>query len=315
MAADEGSFAVIRFVMALLPFVDQTPRAYRLKGGNAYLTFSTAAGTSPESASKVNALGIESVIGTYDDTALLAAQTAKADIVINAANIDHRPSADAILAAVRGTSKLFIQAGGSAIVADCAGGEATEAVYEDDTPVHPLPLRVVRTQLRDAVLAAAREGVRSVVIAPPMIYGRGLGLNPNSIQIPRMIAVARKHGIAKYVGNGANKWSTCHIEDLADLYLLAIERALGGAYYYAENGEYSMLEICQSISRMLGYNGKTASMTLEEAVVEYGEVPANYSFGSNSRVRAVRARAELGWSPSRPSLLDELERGCYAQKP
>jgi hypothetical protein len=34
--------------------------------------------------------------------------------------------------------------------------------------------------------------------------------------------------------------------------------------------------------------------------------------GSNSRVRGLRARKELGWTPQAPSLLDEIERGCYA---
>jgi hypothetical protein len=34
--------------------------------------------------------------------------------------------------------------------------------------------------------------------------------------------------------------------------------------------------------------------------------------GSNSRVRAKRARAELGWKPSARPLIEEIERGCYA---
>lgn len=263
-------------------------------------------------AGRLEARGITPVLGNLDDTDLLTSEVRKADVAINIANIDHRPSADAFLEGVRGTGKMFIQAGGSAIVADCAGGEATDAVYEDDTPVHPLPLRVVRNELRKHVLAAAKDGAHTVMIAPPMIYGAGLGLNPDSIQIPRMIAVARKHGIAKYVGKSANRWSNVHVEDLADLYLTAMERAPAGAYYYAENGENSMLEICQAISRMLGYGGKTASMSLEEAAAEYGDVPANYSFGSNSRVRAIRARKELGWTPSRRALLDEIEQGSYA---
>jgi hypothetical protein len=51
---------VIDFFMALLPFEDSTPRAYRLKGSNAYLTFSTSIGTSPAKASKPAA---RSVVG------------------------------------------------------------------------------------------------------------------------------------------------------------------------------------------------------------------------------------------------------------
>ena len=46
--------------------------------------------------------------------------------------------------------------------------------------------------------------------------------------------------------------------------------------------------------------------------LSWGEGPARNSMGSNSRVRAVRAREELGWSPSRQSLIEEIETGCYA---
>lgn len=148
-----------------------------------------------------------------------------------------------------------------------------------------------------------------------MIYGRGIGVNPNSIQIPKMITVAKKLGVAKYVGRGASIWSNVHVEDLADLYLLVLDRAPAGAFYYAENGENSMREISASISRMLGYGGRTGSMSIAEAVAEYGEPMTLYSFGSNSRVRAMRARRELGWSPRRPALLDDIERGSYVEKP
>ncbi len=54
-------------------------------------------------------------------------------------------------------------------------------------------------------------------------------------------------------------------------------------------------------------------MTVEEAAAEWGEGPANDTMGSNSRVRAKRARAELGWRPREKSLIEEIERGCYAR--
>jgi len=38
---------VVDFSMALLSFADSAPRAYWLKAGNPYLTFSTSTGTSP----------------------------------------------------------------------------------------------------------------------------------------------------------------------------------------------------------------------------------------------------------------------------
>ncbi|MER1966326.1 NAD-dependent epimerase/dehydratase family protein [Castellaniella sp. GW247-6E4] len=267
---------------------------------------------SQERAQRVRAHGIQAVLGTLDHAELLAELADSADAVINAADADHRGAVEAMLPVLRG--KAFIQTSGSGIVADCAGGELSDKIYEDDTPVQPLAARVARVALNTLVLDSASNGVRASVIAPPMIYGRGTGLNPDSIQIPRMIAVARKHGVARYVGRGANTWSNVHVEDLADLYVKALTDAPAGAFYYAENGEASMADICRSISRMLGFGEKTASMTQEEAIAEYGEGPTLYSFGSNSRVRALRARAELGWSPRRASLFDEIEQGSYSSQ-
>lgn len=89
---------------------------------------------------------------------------------------------------------------------------------------------------------------------------------------------------------------------------------LAGAFYFAENGENSMREACEAISRMLGFGGRTQSMTVEESAAEWGEGPANDTMGSNSRVRAKRARAELGWAPQERSLIEEIENGCYARE-
>ena len=103
-----------------------------------------------------------------------------------------------------------------------------------------------------------------------------------------------------------------HIDDLVQFYLLALTGAPAGAFYFAENGENSMREVCRTISRRLGFGGRTAYMALDEAVSEWGEAAALDKMGSNSRVRAVRARKELGWTPAGRSLLEEIEDGCYS---
>jgi nucleoside-diphosphate-sugar epimerase len=103
-----------------------------------------------------------------------------------------------------------------------------------------------------------------------------------------------------------------HIDDLVELYILALASAPAGAFYFAENGENSMRQVCEAINRRLGVKVGTVAMSLDEASREWGEGTAQNTMGSNSRVRAVRARAELGWRPNRPSLIDEIESGCYA---
>ncbi len=256
--------------------------------------------------------GIEPLTGSLDDAEVLAGAARAADAVINAANADHRGAVEAMLPALAGSGKPFIQTSGSSIVGTRAGGEATDDVFDEATPFTPSPGRAARVAINETVLAGAKDGVRASIVCPSLIYGLGHGANPNSIQVPWLIELARKHGVAKHIGSGGNIWSNVHIDDTVELYLLALAKAPEGAFYYAESGENSMREVCRAISHMLGTGGRTESMTVEEAAAEWGEGPANDTMGSNSRVRAVRARKELGWAPKAPSLLEEIEHGCYA---
>lgn len=261
---------------------------------------------SPAKAEQVRALGIEPVLGTLDDGKLLADTTREADAVIHAADADHRAAVESMLAALAGSGKAFVHTSGSSIVGDQAWGEPSEKLYDDETPFTPGPGRAARVAVNTRVLGAAREGVRAAVVSPSLIYGSGRGAHRDSIQVPRLIALARKSGAARHVGRGENRWSNVHIDDLAELYLRVLAHAPAGASYYAENGECSMRRLCEAISRALGWDGRTQAMTKDEAIAELGEGPAAYSYGSNSRVRATRARRELGWSPRRDALLESI---------
>jgi len=269
---------------------------------------------SNEAAEALAKLGIEPVRGALDDAEVLAKAAYDADVTVNAANAGHRGAVEAMLKALASTGKTFLHTDGSSIVGTRSRGELVEKVFDEDTPFTPTPQRAPRVEIDRMVRSAANDGVRSVVIAPSLIYGLGHGLNPRSIQVPWLIKLAKKFGLAKHIGPGENRWANVHIDDVMALYLLAIEKAPAGAFYYAENGENSMREVCEAISRMLGQGGRTQSMSVEEAAVEWGEGPANDTMGSNSRVRAKRARAELEWRPKARSLIEEIEGGCYAQE-
>jgi nucleoside-diphosphate-sugar epimerase len=228
--------------------------------------------------------GITPVIGTLDDADVLAKAARAADVTINAANAGHRAAAEAMVNALAGTAKAFIHTSGSSIVGTRARGEFVADIFDEDTPFTPTPQRAARVAIDQMVRAA--PGVRAVVIAPSLIYGRGTGANPHSIQVPWLIALAKKAGVAKHIGSGENRWANVHIDDLVTLYLAAAEKAPGGSFYFAENGENSMREVCEAVSRMLGQGGRTQSMTVDKAAAEWGEGPANDRMGSNSRVRA-----------------------------
>ena len=264
-------------------------------------------------AETMNQFGIEPVLGTLDDAAILAKAAGRSDVVVNAASADHEPAVHALLKALEGSGKTFIHTSGSSIVGTQAAGEAVEDIYDEGTPFTPSPGRAARVALNALIVAHQGKGLRPVIICPSLIYGPGRGPKMDSIQVPWLITSAKKHGGAKHYGPGDNIWSNVHIDDLTDLYLLTLDSAPAGGFYFAENGENAMKEVCEAINRMLGFEKATEAMSLEEASREWGENAARNTMGSNSRVRAVRARSDLGWRPHRPSLIDEIERGCYAR--
>ncbi len=254
--------------------------------------------------------GIEPYAGGLNDHGRLRSVAGTVDAVVNAASSDNAFVVRSILPALAGTGKVFIQTSGSSVVSTYDEGEARDAVFHEDTPFPPMPEKATRVAIDNAVLASALDGVRSIVLRPSLIYGRGRGANPSSVQIPRLIEQAKRAGVGRHVGRGLNIWSNLHIDDVVELYVLLLEKAPAGSLFYAENGEASMRSAAEAISRMLGFGGRTEDWPIDEAVETLGP-GAHLTWGSNSRVRAEKARRMLGWAPKGPSLLDEIERGTY----
>jgi len=268
---------------------------------------------SPEKAEAVRAVGIEPVMGTLDDSEILAQAAWAADLVVNAASADHKGAVVALLDAVSESGKAFIHTSGSSIVGKRSRGERSDEIFDEDTPVTPSPARAARVALNEFILSHRDKDCRPVIICPSLIYGIGHGAGRDSVQVPLLIKLAKKRGNAAHAGPGENIWSNVHIDDLVTLYALAIEKAPAGSFYYAENGENSMREACEAINRMLGFVARPTPMSMQAGAAEWGEGTAEDTMASNSRVRAKRAREELGWRPQARGLIDEIEHGCYRE--
>ncbi len=251
--------------------------------------------------------GIEPVVGTLDDPEILMNAADAADAVIHAASADHPGSVVTLVSALERSGKALIYTTGSGIVADSAEGEYAGSVfYTEDTYFEPVPFRRPRVAMNRFVREAAIDkGIRSVVICPSMIYGRGRGLQPDSDQLPKIIALSKQLGAGVYFGKGLNRYSNVHIDDLAELYLLVLEKAPGGSFFFAESGHASFKEIAEMVSRSLGLGGKTISLNVADLVRQHGDA-GRYGITSNSLVSAVNAR-RLGWSPKGPSLVEYFE--------
>ena len=253
--------------------------------------------------------GIEPVLGTLDDPEILTHAADAADAVIHAASADHPGSVVTLVSALERSGKALIYTTGSDIVADSASGEHGEAsVITDDSYFEPVPFRRPRVAMNRFVRQAAIDkGIRSIVICPSMIYGVGRGLQPDSDQLPKLMALSKQLGAGVYFGKGLNRYSNVHIDDLVDLYVLALDKAPGGSFFFAENGDASFKEIAGMISRSLGLDGKTMRLSVEDVIRQHGDA-GRYGVTSNSLVSAVNAR-RLGWSPKAPSLAEYFASG------
>lgn len=267
----------------------------------------TALARSDASAAKLESAGIQPVRGDFSNPKSVGQAAREADGVISLAttydpSIDG-PAIDAILEALAGSNKPFIYTSGIWSHGDTGG-----KVVDETAPANPAELVRWRQNVEQRVLDGATRGIRSVVIRPAIVYGRGGGIPAGFVDS------ARKEGAARYVGTGKNRWPLVHVDDLADLYLLAVEKAPPGTLLLGVSGtSRPVSEIAAAASRGAGAGGRTVATPLEEARKKMGAYADALVLDQQASGR--RAQDLLGWKPRRPDILEELERGSYTAKP
>lgn len=184
-------------------------------------------------------------------------------------------------------------------------GSTGDAPAGEDAPHFPATLVARRPELERIVLASAHEGVLATVVRPGIVYGRNGG-------IPEMfVTSARERGAATIVGDGTNHWPAIHVDDLGELFALALERApIASIYNAADDSAFTVREIAEAASRGAGKNGATTLLPLEQARLVMGDFAE--ALALDQRISSAHARAELGWKPNAPSIVEDLERGSYA---
>ena len=256
---------------------------------------------SEASAAKLARQEFTVVRGDIADPASLTDAAHSVDAVVHAASPNDANTAAydeaatrAIIDALRGTGKRFIYTSGCLLYGWTGDTPATE-----DTPLHPIDLVRFRQALEAEALAAATEGLHPVVIRPAWVYGNGGGT------AMMMVGSAKEHGAARYVGDGRNRWTTVHADDLADLYLLALERAPAASIFNGAHGApVPLVEIARAASESAGAAGRVEFWPLDEA----RQVLWGFADGiaCDQVISGERAKRDLGWRPARHSILDEL---------
>jgi nucleoside-diphosphate-sugar epimerase len=277
--------------------------------GSGVLTALLAAGhrvsalaRSDASAVALEAAGAAVVRGDVADLDVLAAAARAAEGVVHTASTAAADSGvlDAVLPALAGTGKPYVHTSGVWTYGSGA--------LDEDIPVDPGCLPAWRLPLNDRVRAAADGGVRSVVVAPGIVYGRGTGMPAVIRSGPRAA-----DGALILPGSGGQRWTTVHAHDLGRLYALALTRATAGSYYLAVSGANpTVREIGAAADRGAGGTGRVVGSSAEDTATRLG--PLAGPFLLDQHATGAQARAELGWTPVEPPLLCDLEFGSYATR-
>lgn len=256
----------------------------------------------------LEAAGVEVHRGTLEDLASLRAGAAQADAVIHTA-FDHdfsnfvancekdRHAIAALGEALAGSARPLLITSGVGIGDPGQGEPAREDVFNDR---HPNP----RTASEGVAQALVAQGLDVRVIRLPQVHDtvkQGL--------ITPYVALARAQGSVAYVGEGANRWSAAHVDDVARLYRLALERGAAGARYHAVAEEgVTAREIADVVAKGLGL--PSVSITPEQAPAHFGWF-AMFA-GMDLPASSAWTRAELEWTPTGPGLIEDLREMDYA---
>lgn len=253
---------------------------------------------SEEAARKLDEAGIDPVRGSLTDAAVISEAARAAGAVIHTAttNAADAPEADglaldAILAGLSGTNKPFLYTSGIWVIGDTHG-----AIADETTPLDPTPLVAWRPAHERRVLTESGHGI---VIRPGIVYGQGGGI------IAGMVKQAQEAGAVRVVGTGQQHWTLIHVEDLADLYVLALETAPAGSMFLAANNEtHTLAEIAQAVGEAAGVPGQCQPWPLEDARQALG--PFADALAMDQKVTSRKARQTLGWEPKAATLFADL---------
>jgi len=243
------------------------------------------------------------VIDLYDRPAVVKAFS-DADGAVHTASPGDATSADldsavadAAIEAFDGTGEPYLHISGGWIY-------GSNSAITEDSPLDAPALVSWREPIERRVLDTS--GMRSAVITSGVAYGDGGG------GIPGLLLGSPRDddGNLIMLVTGRQHWPTVHVADLADLFRRALEDDSARGYYVVGDGlKPTVAELTEAAAVAAGAPGAVPGSD-DEARARLGDYFAEVLL-LDQGTDAPRARAELGWAPTHPGLVDEFRQGSY----
>lgn len=165
-----------------------------------------------------------------------------------------------------------------------------------------------RSATAEITPSLASRGVRSSVLRlPPTCHGDG-----DHGFLATLVGIARDKGVSGYIGDGSNRWPAVHRLDAAQLFRLALEKAPAGSTLHGVADEgVPIRDIAEVIGRHL--NLPVVSISTEDAAEHFAWLAG--ILAHDSPASSALTRQLLGWQPTHPGLIDDLDKGHYFHNP
>lgn len=181
-------------------------------------------------------------------------------------------------------------------------GSTENSVVTEESPLSPLPAFAWMVPHLQRVLGS--EEIDGIVIHPAMVYGGDGGV------FRRFEQDARERRPIRIVGGEAVRWPLVHCDDLADLYILALERAAPRSSYLGVATEGAAVgDIARAVAQRAGIATPALEVMSEDAAAqEFGEWARGYA--CDQRLSGAKARRDLGWTPKHLGPTRDLMELC-----
>jgi nucleoside-diphosphate-sugar epimerase len=204
---------------------------------------------------------------------------------------------EAIGTTLEGTDRPMVIAAGTLGLAPGRVGT------EQDMPDPGLHPRIANAHVS---MSFADRGVRSVIVRfAPTVHGTG-----DHGFMATLVGIARDKGVSAYIDDGANRWPAVHRLDAANLVRLAVQDAPAGSVLHAAaEAGVPTLVIAEAIGR--GLDVPVVSIPAVQAEEQFSWLGA--FFGADAPASNTLTRGLLGWEPTQPGLIEDLDEGHYFQ--
>jgi nucleoside-diphosphate-sugar epimerase len=270
---------------------------------------------SDASAAALAAAGAEVQRGTLDDLDSLQTAAAASDGVIHTAykhdiafSGDYQGAADADLRTVETFGEALAGSDRPFVIASGTAGLTPGVVGTEEDAGDPDSAAAARLPSEQTALSLASRGVRSSAVRlAPSVHGEG-----DHGFVATLIGIARDKGVSGYIGDGTNRWPAVHRLDAARLFRLALETAPAGSVLHAVGDEgVPTRAIADVIGRHLDL--PIVSVSPEDAGEHFGWLGA--FFALDVPASSALTRELLGWQPTHPGLIDDLNQDHHFHNP